>query len=144
MLSTLATVVKSPEEVALNSDVHAPADRAARGRTGEQIAASFLSGRGYRVVAKNQRTPLGELDLVCRDDSGVVIVEVKARSNEEYGSALEAIGPRKAGRLRAAAMWWLADRGLLPCSIRFDAIVVVLDGQGLPCSLHHVKDVLGA
>jgi Holliday junction resolvase-like predicted endonuclease len=79
-------------------------NRAARGRTGEQIAASFLSERGYRVLAKNQRTPLGELDLV----------------------------------------WWLADRGLLPCAIRFDAVVVELDGQGLPCSLHHLKDVLEA
>ena len=68
---------------------------------GEQVAAFFLSGRGYRVVAKNQRTPVGELDLICRKRSQVVIVEVKARSGGEYGTALEAIGPRKARRLRA-------------------------------------------
>ena len=94
-------------------------------------------------MAKNQRTPLGELDLVCRDGTGMVIVEVKARCNDEYGAGLEAIGPRKAARLRAAAMWWLADRGLLPCAIRFDAVVVELDSQGLPCSLQHLRDVLG-
>lgn len=101
-----------------------------------------MSERGYRVLARNQRTPLGELDLVCRESAQVVIVEVKARCNEAYGTALEAIGPRKAGRLRAAALWWLADQGLLPCAIRFDAVVVDLDGYGLPRSLHHVRDVL--
>jgi putative endonuclease len=118
-------------------------ERVVRGRTGEQVAASFLVERGYRVLAKNQRTPLGELDLVCRRAAQVVVVEVKARSGEQYGSALEAIGPRKARRLRAAAMWWLSEQGLLPCTLRFDAVLVALDGFGLPCSLEHVKDILG-
>jgi putative endonuclease len=118
-------------------------ERAARGRTGEQVAASFLAERGYRVLAKNQRTPLGELDLVCRTAAQVVVVEVKARSGDAYGSALESIGPRKARRLRAAAMWWLSEQGLLPCILRFDAVLVALDGFGAPCSLEHVKDILG-
>lgn len=108
------------------------------------MAASFLSDRGYRVVARNQRTPLGELDIVCRSRTGVVVVEVKARCGETYGGALEAIGPRKARRLRAAAVWWLADKGWFPCEVRFDAVVVALDGEGLPCNVRHVKDVLGA
>jgi putative endonuclease len=82
--------------------------------------------------------------LVCELRSQMVIVEVKARSSEEYGTALEAIGPRKARRLRAAAMWWLAGRGLLPCAIRFDVVVVTLDGRGRPRSLHHIKDVMWA
>ena len=124
-------------------DVTTGLERVVRGRTGEQVAASFLTERGYRVLAKNQRTPLGELDLVCRNSSQIVVVEVKARSSDGYGSALEAIGPRKARRLRAAAIWRLSDRGLLPCSVRFDAVVVALDGCGLPCSLEHVKDILG-
>ncbi len=124
-------------------DVRSNLDRVVKGRTGEQVAASFLSDRGYRVLAQNQRTPLGELDLVCRTPSQIVVVEVKARSNEEYGTGLEAIGPRKARRLRASAMWWLSAEGLLPCSLRFDAVVVALDAWGLPRSLEHVKDILG-
>ncbi len=96
------------------------------------------------MLAMNQRTPVGELDLICRKSSAVVIVEVKARGSQEYGTGLEAIGPRKARRLRAAAMWWLSERGLLPCQLRFDAVIVALDAVGAPCSLEHVKDVLGA
>jgi putative endonuclease len=126
----------------LKSDSCSRLDHVVRGRTGEQVAASFLCDRGYRVLAKNQRTPLGELDLICRTKHQVVIVEVKARATAEYGTALEAIGPRKARRLRAAAIWWLSEQGLLPCSLRFDAVVVALDGLGLPRSLEHFKDIL--
>jgi putative endonuclease len=125
------------------NDIRSSLDRVVKGRTGEQVAAAFLSDRGYRVLAKNQRTPLGELDLICHTPSQIVVVEVKARSGDGYGSGLEAIGPRKARRLRASAMWWLSEQGLLPCSLRFDAIVVALDGFGLPRSLEHVKDILG-
>lgn len=127
----------------MSNDVRTGLERVVRGRTGEQVAASFLADRGYRVLASNQRTPLGELDLICSMAAQVVVVEVKARSGDEYGAALEAIGPRKARRLRASALWWLSDRGMLPCSVRFDAVVVALDGFGLPCSLEHVKDILG-
>lgn len=97
---------------------------------------------GYRVLARNQRTPLGEIDIICRSLSEVVIVEVKARSGREYGEAVESIGPRKARRLRAAAAWWLSDHGLFPCAVRFDVVTVALDDRGLPCSICHLKNVL--
>lgn len=114
-----------------------------RGRIGEDAAATFLMGRGYQVVARNQRTPVGELDLICRDGTEVVIVEVKARQHEEFGAAIEAVGPRKAGRLRAAALWWLSDRGLYPCLVRFDVVLVSTDVRGAPLRLEHVRNVLG-
>jgi len=128
----------------VSTNVHQPVDRTARGRTGEHIAAAFLAERGYQVLARNARTPLGELDLVCADGVEMVIVEVKARGSEDFGDALEAIGPRKAARLRGAALWWLASQARLPCRIRFDAVVVALDGEGLPRSLRHLRDVLEA
>ena len=109
---------------------------------GEQTAAFFLSEHGYRVLARNQRTPLGELDIVCRSLSEVVIVEVKARTTNEYGDPLESVSPRKASRLRAAAVWWLSDRGMFPCAVRFDVVTVSLDGNGCPRSVHHLKNVL--
>jgi putative endonuclease len=133
--------LRDGEEAELDGDEHP--NRVERGRMGEQAAETFLAGRGYQVVARNQRTPVGELDLVCRDRAEVVIVEVKARYNEEFGAALEAIGPRKARRLRAAALWWLSERGMFPCSVRFDAVVVSIDRRGLPLGLEHLRDVIG-
>ena len=102
----------------------------------------FLAERGYSVLARNQRTPLGELDIICRSLSEVVIVEVKARSSDEHGGALESVGPRKASRLRAAAAWWLSERGLFPCAVRFDVVTVALDREGAPRGVHHLKNVL--
>ena len=96
------------------------------------------------MLAKNQRTPLGELDLICLDGGEVVVVEVKARYDDEYGSALESIGPRKAARLRAATLWWLCEHGQLPCRLRFDAVVVDLDHHGLPRTVQQIKDIIGA
>jgi putative endonuclease len=93
-------------------------------------------------MALNQHTPAGEMDIVCRRKSRVVIVEVKARSGWAYGTGLEAVGPEKVRRLRAAALWWLADRGLLPCEIQFDVVIVLLDRQGLPYGLEHIEDVI--
>ncbi len=117
-------------------------DRAARGRVGEEAAALYLSGHGYRIIARNRRTPAGELDLVCRHGDHYVFVEVKARGSDGYGTALEAIGARKARRLRASAAWWLAEHGLFPCRVRFDAVTVSLDGEGCPRSLQHLRDIL--
>jgi len=118
-------------------------DNCEKGRASESFAVAHLKHEGYRVVACNQRTPLGELDIICSLEGCFVIVEVKARSSSTYGEPLEAIGPRKEKRLRGAAAWWLAERGLFPCAVRFDAAAVTLDGVGRPRRLQHVKDVMG-
>lgn len=117
-------------------------DRVSRGRSGEQAAETYLEGQGYKILGRNQRTPAGELDIICRDIAETVVVEVKSRTSEEYGAAIEAIGPRKATRLRAAALWWLSDRRLYPCAVRFDAVVVSLDPSGAPLELQHLKNVV--
>ena len=91
-------------------------------------------------MAVNQRTPVGEIDMVCRYGSMVVIVEVKARSSQACGTGLEAVGPAKARRLRTASLWWLADRGLLDSDIRFDVVCVQLDHRGSPCGIEHLED----
>jgi putative endonuclease len=118
-------------------------DNVEKGRVSEEYAAAHLSQDGYEVVARNQRTPLGELDIICRSDACIVMVEVKARSGSGYGDPLEGIGPRKERRLRGAAAWWLSERGMFPCAVRFDAVAVTLDSHGHPERLEHVADVVG-
>jgi putative endonuclease len=112
-----------------------------RGRAAEEAVACYLQGKGWEILGRNQRTPVGEIDLLCRQDNVVVVVEVKARSTNRYGEALEAVGPRKVRRLRAAAAWWMIERGWTPFRLRFDVVAVELDGAGLPRSLSHLRDV---
>jgi putative endonuclease len=114
----------------------------ARGRRAEEAAADYLLSRGWEVLARNYRTPVGEIDLVCAEGETLVIVEVKARSGGLFGEPLESIGPRKERRLRAAAAWWMAEQARVGRQVRFDVVVVLLESDGRLFSLEHLGDIL--
>lgn len=97
--------------------------REAWGRLAETVAAWSLRLRGYRIVARRFRTPLGEIDLIARRGRCLAFVEVKARSDVEQ--ALAALGPRQRGRtLRAAELFLLRHPDHAGCMFRFDLIAV--------------------
>jgi len=93
------------------------------GLSAESRAAALLMLKGYRVVARRFRGPIGEIDIVARRGRHLVFVEVKAR--DSHDDAAEAITPEQQRRIVAAAQAWLvrypAD---LARDIRFDAILV--------------------
>nr|WP_316651794.1 YraN family protein [uncultured Gellertiella sp.] len=95
-----------------------------RGRWSEWMAALWLLAHGYRIVALRHRTPLGEIDIIARRGTLVLIVEVKAR--REPGAALDAVSAAAQRRIRAASDLWLSrqpDAHLL--SLRYDIIAIV-------------------
>jgi putative endonuclease len=73
------------------------------GRAGERAAADLLRRQGYEVVGAGFTARRGELDLICRHGSELVVVEVKTRTSDAFGTPLEAVGPRKRRALMAAA-----------------------------------------
>src|SRR3990172_1890378 len=82
------------------------------GRRGEAVAEDYLRRRGCRILARNYRCPLGELDLVAEEGGVVVFVEVKTRRGSQAGSGAEAVGPHKRHRLLRLARYFLAAHGL--------------------------------
>ncbi len=77
------------------------------GRWGETLAAHYLECKGYTVVARNVRTPYGEIDLVAKHAETVVFVEVKARTGEGFGLPEEAITEvKRAHLLNAIQHYW--------------------------------------
>jgi putative endonuclease len=95
-----------------------------RGHRGEWLASLALMLKGYRIVARRYRTPLGEIDLIARRGSLVAIVEVKVRPT--LALAMEAIAHQSERRIEGAADLWLArqkDFGRL--SVRFDMVAVL-------------------
>jgi putative endonuclease len=83
----------------------------------------LLIAKGYRIVARRWKTPLGEIDIVARRRRTLVFVEVKARANVE--DAAEAVTERSKRRIIAAAEVWLAHRpDDANCDIRFDVMLV--------------------
>jgi putative endonuclease len=101
------------------------------GRTGEEAALSTYRSRGYRLLAKNWRCRLGELDLVLARRDTVVVCEVKARRGSALGGPHEAVTPRKQERLRRLAEAFLADYPRMRAAqVRFDvASVLLLAGE---------------
>jgi putative endonuclease len=94
------------------------------GLTAESRAAAFLIAKGYRILARRFRTPLGEIDIVALRRGVLVFVEVKARDN--FDEAAEAIGKRQQNRIIGAAQMWLAAHPEDAMrDMRFDAILVI-------------------
>lgn len=91
------------------------------GLRAEVLAAWFLRLKGYRIVARRYRCPVGEIDLVARHRGVLVFVEVKSRRSEaEYGMAMAAVNERRISR---AASHYLAQKRLnLDTAMRFDVI----------------------
>ena len=99
----------------------------ALGRYGEQLAEQHLVAAGMQVLDRNWRCREGELDLVVREPDGtVVFVEVKTRSGTGFGAPAEAVGARKAAKVRQVACRWLAERRPPGAGdLRFDVIAIV-------------------
>lgn len=73
------------------------------GRWGEQAAADYLSAKGYEIIARNVRTPYGEIDLIVQKGGSIIFVEVKARTSKSFGPPEIAITPRKQEHMLACA-----------------------------------------
>src|SRR5437016_10864547 len=93
------------------------------GLSAESRAAAYLVAKGYRIVARRFRSPVGEIDIVARRRGVLVFVEVKARARLD--DAAEAVSERQRRRIAAAAAAWLAGHPEhASWGVRFDAVLV--------------------
>lgn len=105
-----------------------------RGERAEQQAHDFLINHGFITVCRNYRCKHGELDLIMTDQQTLVIIEVRFRTTDKYGSALDSITVSKQSRIIAATQHYLSDQKT-DQAIRFD--VIALSGDG---SLQWIKN----
>ena len=114
--------------------------RQAVGRFGEHVAADHLVADGMRVLERNWRCRLGEIDIVALDGECLVICEVKTRRSLAFGFPVESVTPAKLARLRRLAAGWLdtCDRGY--AEIRIDVISVTFPRGGRP-EVEHLRAV---
>lgn len=101
------------------------------GKQGENLASDFLQQKGMKIIKRNFRFDRGEIDLVCLDKETLVFVEVKTRTNREYGSPVEAVSEKKAAQIRKVAEGFLMEKGdgLEFQEIRFDVVGILLKGK---------------
>jgi len=108
---------------------------ASTGRAGEDAALDVYRRRGYRLIARNWRCRIGELDLVLARGDLLVFCEVKTRRGATFGGGYEAVTARKRAKLRAVAEAFLLQRGARPRTIRFDVASVSLGPRGAEVEL---------
>lgn len=105
--------------------------RRQRGDAAETACANWLSAQGLRLICRNWRSRMGEIDLVMRDGSTVVFIEVRFRSSSDHGGAVASVHQHKQRRLVAAARHYLARRPQhAACPCRFDVVAMTRDEQG--------------
>ena len=104
------------------------------GATSEDRAVDHLLRQGYRIVERNFRCKVGELDVIARDGRTLVFVEVRSRRRTEFGSALEAVNWGKRKKVSRVAQAYLVRRRPRFETARFD--VIAITGS----ELVHIKD----
>ena len=110
------------------------------GLRGEKAAAKYLRRKGYKIVARQDRAKLGEIDLVAVDGETIVFVEVKTRTSWHAGHPAEAITPDKERRLTGAAMGFLRANNLLEYSARFDVVAVTWPTDAKKPTIEHFEN----
>lgn len=97
-----------------------------KGNFGEKLACRYLSDQGYSIIETNFKNRIGEVDIIANKKSIIIFVEVKSRSNINYGYPFEAVNKKKQDKLRKLAQSYISLHTLIDTQFRFDIIEVYL------------------
>lgn len=109
-------------------------------RLGEEIAAKYLNDKGYKIIEKNFRKGYGEIDIIATFNNILVFVEVKTRTSNLFGGALEAISYSKMKTLIKTVQFYKTTHKNLPDTLRIDAILIDLENDKVK-NLEHVESI---
>lgn len=114
------------------------------GGAGEQIAADFLRQAGYQLLARNFRAKTGEIDIIVQKDGTIAFVEVKTRSNYNFGAPAEAVTYLKQRKIIRTALFYLKASANTDKPFRFDIIEVLLrPTPGARAACNHIVNAFG-
>lgn len=110
------------------------------GNAGEDIAYEHLSSIGYKILDRNFRCKLGEVDLIGFDGDILCFIEVKTRTSNIYGSPSEAVSSYKQHRIVKSALMYISKKRLNNFMCRFDVIEIISDGMQENSQINLIKD----
>ncbi len=96
----------------------------ATGKWGERLAAAYLENKGIQIIAKNVRTPYGEIDLVGQSGNEVIFFEVKTRTSDSFGLPEDAVTQNKLTHITQSAQAFLQENPHLGEDWRIDVIAI--------------------
>ncbi|QDU36728.1 hypothetical protein Mal4_10240 [Maioricimonas rarisocia] len=113
------------------------------GDRGERAAVRYLKRQGYRILARQSRSRIGELDIIAMDGPTIVFIEVKTRSSHAAGHPAEAVTSTKQRQITRAALQWLRARRLLERPARFDVVAITWKPGSAP-EIAHIRNAFPA
>lgn len=109
-----------------------PHARSQLGHQGEDLAVAFLQSRGFRVLDRNWRIRLGEIDIIAEYKGCIHFVEVKTRRSSTYGYPEEAVTPAKVRVIARVGEAWLLGQSKPFSGFQVDVITIELQTQNKP------------
>ena len=108
----------------------------------EQIAAAYLEEQGMKITERNFRSRQGEIDIIAKDTfkNELVFIEVKTRTNFNYGFPIDAVNTSKQKHLLKACQYYLYKHHIVNLFVRIDVIEVFIR-DGIP-HIRHVKQIM--
>ncbi len=94
------------------------------GTKSEALAVKHLKKLGYKILERNFRTKLGEIDIIAKDRDAIVFVEVKARNSGYYGNAKWGVTSKKQMKISMVALQYLKDKDQSHAKARFDVVAI--------------------
>ncbi|MFH1801141.1 MAG: YraN family protein [Candidatus Omnitrophota bacterium] len=113
--------------------------RLSLGERGETAACVFLKDHGYKILEKNYKCKLGEIDVIARRQGRLAFIEIKTRTNAQFGTPQEAVDLRKQEKIFKVAQWYLKEKKILKFPIAFD-VVAILWREGQPPEMRLIAD----
>lgn len=99
------------------------------GNIGEAHAEAYLKEHGYKILERNYKNKIGEIDLIAEKDKEIIFVEVKARSTEKFGTPKEAVNFHKQFKIRKVAESYLLSAKKYYSKVSFDVIEYMPDAE---------------
>lgn len=94
------------------------------GNKGEDLAVRFLKKKGLKIVERSYSVKAGEIDVIAKERQTYCFIEVKSRSSDKFGKAIEAVDHKKKTRITRAALWYLQSKHLTESPCRFDVVAI--------------------
>lgn len=111
------------------------------GKLGEKIAEDYLKKRGYKIIDRNFKTKYGEIDLVCLRGNKLIIIEVRTKIGENFGSPEDSLNKNKLRKIwlnarnYSAGKKWRGD-------VNIDAVCIVLNSDKIVERIAHYQNIV--
>src|SRR3989339_1735563 len=99
------------------------------GKTGEDLALDYLKSHGYFVLEKNFTSKFGEIDIIAKKEHSLYFIEVKTRSNTNFGEPYEAVNKRKIYHIKKAAQYYLLKNNYNDYKLKVGVFSILIEGD---------------